>query len=870
MAFGFGSSDDVSGFKFLFLMALIYALISMLTYSVIHMKFINPLLIDAPLDRFSEARAIEHVRMLSQEIDGRHEGRPGLKKAALYIKGELELIKDRATSNVRIEIEESTVSGSFNMNFLRHHIALGYRNHTNILMRISSIDSKDTDPSVLVNAHFDGPLGSPGAGDCGSCVASMLEIARLIVDSGSALRRPVIFLFNGAEELFMLGSHGFMKTNKWHDTIGAFINVEASGTGGPDLVCQSGPSSWPSNIYAEAAMYPMATSAAQDVFPIIPGDTDYRIFSEDYGDIPGLDIIFLLGGYFYHTSYDTLEQFLPGSLQARGENLLRIIKAFTNSSKLQNKYQKNYTEVRASLFNEEQAVFFDYLSWFMIFYSKRVAKVLHSIPIFLFLVMSFTRGQSHSWFATLSDFVKGFLFHAAGIILAVVVPVAFSLLRLLFSSHTMNWFAHPFLAFMMFIPCGLVGLIIPRIIWRNFPLSQDAVIVKRSKEALADEARFWGAFGFYAVLTLAYLAAGLSGGFVTFFACASMLPSWISFCLSVKSFGRRSFRSTMFYILPLVPCLAYAVYFGGFLAQFLIEKMGMMGSLPQPYGYYVPDIIVAAVIGLVTGWSVGPLIPICSHWLARSSIVRFLLHLSVLALALSSQFFPYSMSAPKRIVFQHTFRTAGSSHITESTYDFSVLDSNSLQFLFKHSPEAAEILNVTSKFSFESASQSKRHDWMVLFPVSSLFSNSLKFPANEDAILKQYQFFPTLFVQNTSSNSEKGHRRVHLELYLGSLEEIWVTVLNITGPLSSWSFADNVIPGTEAYNGGPPSYILRLSGPSDRNWSFWLEANSSEALRVEVSVLDQKLVDPAKRLKSVFPKWVDVVAYSSFISSYTF
>lgn len=48
----------------------------------------------------------------------------------------------------------------------------------------------------------------------------------------------------------------------------------------------------------------------QDVFPIIPGDTDYRIFSEDYGDIPGLDIIFLLGGYFYHTSYDTLEQFL--------------------------------------------------------------------------------------------------------------------------------------------------------------------------------------------------------------------------------------------------------------------------------------------------------------------------------------------------------------------------------------------------------------------------------------------------------------------------------------------------------------------------------------------------------------------------------
>lgn len=28
------------------------------------------------------------------------------------------------------------------------------------------------------------------------------------------------------------GAHGFMKTHKWSDTIGAFINIEASGTGG--------------------------------------------------------------------------------------------------------------------------------------------------------------------------------------------------------------------------------------------------------------------------------------------------------------------------------------------------------------------------------------------------------------------------------------------------------------------------------------------------------------------------------------------------------------------------------------------------------------------------------------------------------------
>lgn len=31
------------------------------------------------------------------------------------------------------------------------------------------------------------------------------------------------------------GSHGFMMTHKWRDSIGAFINVEASGSGGPGM-----------------------------------------------------------------------------------------------------------------------------------------------------------------------------------------------------------------------------------------------------------------------------------------------------------------------------------------------------------------------------------------------------------------------------------------------------------------------------------------------------------------------------------------------------------------------------------------------------------------------------------------------------------
>ncbi|KAG6759134.1 hypothetical protein POTOM_035602 [Populus tomentosa] len=803
------SSRDVSGFKFLFFLATIFSLISVLVYSIIHMKFIKPLEIDAPLDRFSEARAIQHVAVLTK--DDRQEGRPGLRKAAVYIKEQLEMLKERAESNIRIEVEEATVNGTFNMIVLGHSMSFAYRNHINIVARISSADSQETDPSVLINGHFDSPLGSPGAGDCGSCVASMLELARVTAESGWIPPRPIIFLFNGAEELFMLGAHGFMKTHKWRDSIGASINVEASGTSGPDLVCQSGPGSWPSQLYAESAIYPMAHSAVQDVFHAVPGDTDYRIFSHDHGNIPSLDIIFLLGGYYYHTSYDTLDKLPPGIMQARGDNLLSLLKAFTNSSKLQSAREREYLEASINDYKDERAVFFDFLSW------------------------------SRSCFATFYDFVKefvyfqGMLFHAAGIILAIIFPVIFATVRLFFTSYAMSWFARPYLAFLMFVPSSLVGLLIPRTVWGCSPPSQDVSVINKSEvaysfgiylwlliRALSEEARFWGAFGFYACITSAYLVAGRGGGFLTFIVLASMLPAWIFFSLSVKSYDHhQSPRPAVFYVIPLIPCLTYSAYFSGFVIQFLIEKMG----------YYVADVFVAATIGVATGLCVGPIIPVCSHWLARSSILQLLLHVSVLALALSSQFFPYSNLAPKRVVFQHTLVTTDANRIVNSSYEFSVLDSNSLTFLFKYAPEVAKGLHMGQELSFETANMSPRETWL--------------------------------------RSARSWGRNSNLD-YSSDLEEVWLAVLNITGPLSSWSFADNKLPDPETVEGGPPSYILRLSGTSQANWTFWLEASGSDDLRVEVAVVDQVLDDEAQRLKGLFPDWADVTAYSSFMSSYIF
>ena len=56
--------------------------------------------------------------------------------------------------------------------------------------------------AVLISAHFDSAIGSPGASDDGAQVAVALEVARLLATGAWAptLPRAVILLFNGAEE----------------------------------------------------------------------------------------------------------------------------------------------------------------------------------------------------------------------------------------------------------------------------------------------------------------------------------------------------------------------------------------------------------------------------------------------------------------------------------------------------------------------------------------------------------------------------------------------------------------------------------------------------------------------------------------------
>lgn len=66
-------------------------------------------------------------------------------------------------------------------------------------------------------------------------------------------------------------------------------------------------------------------------------------------------------------------------MQARGDNLFNVLKAFSNSSKLQNAHDRASFEATGIKNTDERAIFFDYLTWFMVSHMKIACSLLKFI-----------------------------------------------------------------------------------------------------------------------------------------------------------------------------------------------------------------------------------------------------------------------------------------------------------------------------------------------------------------------------------------------------------------------------------------------------------------------------------------------------------
>jgi Peptidase family M28 len=170
---------------------------------------------------------------------------------------------------------------------------------------------------VLLVAHYDSVPTGPGAGDDGGNVAAILEVARALL-AGPQPRNDIGVLFTDGEEHGMLGAKAFVDSGEAGDPARVVVlNLEARGTSGPAVMFQMAGTGLTSAVRASGAF---TTSLADEVYGILPNDTDLTVFDE--AGMRGLNFAFMGGAAHYHTPHDGIAQLSRRSVQDMGEATL--------------------------------------------------------------------------------------------------------------------------------------------------------------------------------------------------------------------------------------------------------------------------------------------------------------------------------------------------------------------------------------------------------------------------------------------------------------------------------------------------------------------------------------------------------------------
>ncbi|XP_019262309.1 PREDICTED: endoplasmic reticulum metallopeptidase 1 [Nicotiana attenuata] len=362
----------------------LFVLVAYGTWSVYQHQFLNlpkPLGAEEVGKRgFSEHEAIKHVKALTQ-LGPHPVGSDALDHALQYVLQATETIKEKAHWEVDVELDLFHAKSGANLMVggLFKGKTLVYSDLNHVVLRISpKYASEAAENAILVSSHIDTVFSAEGAGDCSSCVAVMLELARGVSQWAHGFKSAVIFLFNTGEEEGLNGAHSFITQHPWSDTVTMAIDLEAMGVGGKSGIFQAGPQPWAIENFALAAKYPSGQIVAQDVFKsgAIKSATDFQVYQEIAG-LSGLDFAYADNTAVYHTKNDKLKLLKPGSLQHLGENMLAFLLKVATSAHLP---KGKATDSRGKS-GQDTAIYFDILGAYMVVFRQRFARMLYNSVI---------------------------------------------------------------------------------------------------------------------------------------------------------------------------------------------------------------------------------------------------------------------------------------------------------------------------------------------------------------------------------------------------------------------------------------------------------------------------------------------------------
>lgn len=349
-----------------------------------------------------------------------------------------------------------------------------------------------------------------------------MEILRVLSKNERPLRHSIVFLFNGAEEIGLNGAHGFITQHEWAQNCKALINLESTGSSGREMLFQSGPKhDWLIKMYRESVPKPFGQAIAEELFEtgIIPSATDFEVF-RDQASIPGLDFAYTKDGWRYHTRYDSINYIPLESVQHTGNNILELTKKIANSDELENPPEGT------------NAVYFDYLGFFFISYTKTIGMILNIVISVLVVGIPFviqTKFKLENVGFVLTETILSFLTMVAGVLFSFAA--CFGLSQLMSAvDRTMTWYNNIFLSIGMY--CGLAVLVqvltyhcLQKRCCINTQKYKEVSMRRRVKISLNGVNLFW-AIGTIGVTILGYR-----------FVYISMVILLVSLCTYLLTFG---------------------------------------------------------------------------------------------------------------------------------------------------------------------------------------------------------------------------------------------------------------------------------------------------------------------------------------------
>ncbi|KAM6468357.1 endoplasmic reticulum metallopeptidase 1 [Liasis olivaceus] len=757
-------------------------------------------------------------------------------------------IKSNHVHTISVNIQRPT--GTFSIDFLGGFTSY-YDNITNVAVKLEP--RSGAEHAVMLNCHFDSVPNTLGASDDAVSCSIMLEILYTLSKSSEPLQHSVIFLFNGAEESVLQASHGFITQHPWAKSVRAFINLEAAGVGGKELVFQTGPENpWLVQAYVSAAKHPFGCIVAQEVFQsgIIPGETDFRIY-RDFGNVPGIDLAFIENGYIYHTKYDTADRILTDSIQRAGDNILAVLKYLAKSDILSKSHEYRHGNI----------VYFDFLGMFVLAYPARIGVIMNCVIVSLatlYLGKKVLQPRKRA-----INYLKEFAIALGFSILSWFVTLIGVLLVAVFIcliGRSLCWYTHYYVSYFLYGSAALAVLILVHTLAKKY-------YYKHTNEQLLGEIFFDVPVVFWSISVALLTYLGISSAFVS--------SIWVAFPLFTKLMTYKELKEkgatikflTVYLLGMFIPYL-YLLYLSRIILEMLLPIMGRSGSeIP-------PDILVAAFIVVMCILLSSYLLKFI--YLSRSTKMTLVSLTTIFTvtfiLVCSGIFFPFSSDSanprPKRIILQHLNRRFHSldGHLEKSDSGIWIngLDYNGISHVMPHLPELND--SITAKC--EEGSPLCGFPWVL--PVDYLFRKSWYLPA--PAITPQNPIrFQLLSKEQTLLDSTKltfevigpSHMVLYLRLHQGST-------------LSTWSLGN----GTPTVNNRNGDYFVYYShGLQAVPWRFWIMLKGSDKSTkgmVTLAVVthyfsgeDQKS-SQLRALMERFPNWTYTSGWASTYDQFIF